>query len=91
MFLDGSKSKYLECLKNIEKNLNTGATIFADNVLFRGYIENKEICPRRFKTIARNMREYLKYVFYGENYTSTIYRTGDGVSISTYIKEENEV
>ena len=84
VFLDGSKSKYKRCLDLIEPYLEEGAVIVADNVLFRGYIENLVPIPRRQKTIVKYMREYLEYVFHDEKYSSKLYRIGDGVAVSVY-------
>lgn len=88
VFLDGSKSKYKKCLELIEPYLIEGAVIVADNVLFRGYIENLKPVPRRQKTIVKYMREYLKYVFYDQKYSSTLHRVGDGVAVSVYKGEK---
>jgi predicted O-methyltransferase YrrM len=84
VFLDGSKSKYKRCLDLIEPHLKKSAVIVADNVLFRGYIENLVPIPRRQKTIVKYMREYLNYVFNDEKYTSKLYRLGDGVAVSYF-------
>ncbi len=84
VFLDGSKSKYKRCLDLIEPHLKKGAVIVADNVLFRGYIENLVPIPRRQKTIVKYMREYLNYVFYDQKYSSKLYRVGDGVAVSHF-------
>jgi len=88
VFLDGSKSKYKKCLQLIEPHLKKGAIIVADNVLFRGYITGEVKCPRRFKTITKYMRQFLDYVFNGENYKSVMHKVGDGVSVSEYLKGE---
>ena len=90
VFLDGSKSKYKKCLDLIEPHLTDGAVIVADNVLFRGYIENLVPVPRRQKTIVKYMREYLNYVFTDGKYTSKLYRIGDGVAVSQYSIKENK-
>ena len=91
VFLDGSKSKYKKCLDLIEPHLEKGAIIVADNVLFRGYIENLVPVPRRQKTIVKYMRQYLDYVFNDKKYSSKLHRVGDGVAVSEYkgLGEEN--
>ena len=84
VFLDGAKSKYKQNLVLIEPLLEKNALVFADNVLFRGYIENKVPFAHRQKTIVVNMREYLRYVFYSGNYESELIRAGDGICCSIY-------
>lgn len=82
LYLDGPKGHYLRHLKMIEPMLTANATVIADNVLFRGYVEKQVPIPRRMRTIAYRMKDYLDYVVGGGGYTTTIYRIGDGMSVS---------
>ena len=87
VFLDGSKSKYKKCLDLIEPHLANGAIVVADNVLFRGYVM-AEKCPRRFKTIAKYMKQFIDYITNSGNYETTLYQMGDGLTVSKYLKGE---
>lgn len=84
VFLDGSKSHYLECLKLIEPMLIKGAVVVGDNVLFRGFIRGGVKYPHRQNTIVIKMRAFLDYVERGGVYDTVIYEKGDGVSVSVY-------
>lgn len=57
VFLDSAKGQYCRLLPMIIELLNTNGVLVADNVLFRGYVYGD--CPRRFKTIAKNLRLFI--------------------------------
>lgn len=68
VFLDATKSEYLDYLKLAENKLKKGGVVFADNV----------------KIAARAMQDYLDYVRNSGNYLSEFVDVGfDGVEIST--------
>ena len=46
IFLDGPKGHYYEYLVNLLPLLNKGGILFADNVLFNGYVFSKEKTPK---------------------------------------------
>jgi predicted O-methyltransferase YrrM len=60
VFLDGTKEKYFKYLKLVEKNLEKGAVVLADNV---GVFET-------------SMRDYLEYVRNSGRYSSKVLQTG---------------
>ncbi len=82
VYLDGPKGHYLRHLKMIEPILTATATVVADNVYFRGYVEGIVPVPRRMRTIAYRMRNYLRYVLNPSRYETKIYRIGDGIAVS---------
>ena len=86
VFIDAAKGQYLNYFKKLKYILNVNAIIFTDNVLFKGYVAEKEIIDRKYKTIVKNLREYLDYIINLENYRTSIIPINDGCSI-TY-KEE---
>ena len=55
VFLDGPKGQYINMLEGLIMLTKSGGTIIADNVLFRGYVQDKSIMPRRFKTIVKRL------------------------------------
>ena len=66
--------------------LNVGGILFADNVLFRGYVDNKVKTPHRFATTKHSMENYLKAITQDENLKTRIIDIEDGVSITEKIK-----
>ena len=75
VFLDCNKSKYKELYGKIKEIMSDGAVLFADNVLFRGYITEEVKVPHRFKTIQHNITTDPEMI-------TTISDVGDGISIS---------
>lgn len=82
VFLDCNKSKYKDLFPKIKKIMNTGGVLFADNVLFRGYVTGEVKPPHRFNTIKNNMRKFLDMITSDRDFITTISDVGDGVSIS---------
>lgn len=82
IFLDGPKAHYLEYFPKLKSMLNSGGVLFADNVLFRGYVDPSNKFPRRFITIVKRMRKFLELVSKDEDFVSTVYETGDGLLIA---------
>lgn len=82
VFLDCNKSKYKDLLPIIKLKMTTGGVLFADNVLYRGYITGEAKAPHRHNTIKNNMREFLRLISTDKGFITTISDVGDGVSIS---------
>ena len=82
VFLDCNKSKYKDLYPKIKELLNNGGILFADNVLFRGYITGEVKAPHRHNTIKNNMREFLRLISEDSDFITTVFDVGDGVSIS---------
>ena len=62
VFLDGPKAQYINMLESLILMTKSGGYIIADNVLFRGYVKNKETMPRRFKTIVKRLEMLFETV-----------------------------
>ena len=82
VFLDCNKSKYKDLFPKIKEILNSGGVLFADNVLFRGYITGEVKAPHRHNTIKNNMRKFLKLITEDSDFITTVLDVGDGISIS---------
>lgn len=59
IFLDGPKAQYIKMLEALILLTKKGGTILADNVLFRGFVKDKTLMPRRFKTIVKRLNMFL--------------------------------
>jgi predicted O-methyltransferase YrrM len=84
VFIDAAKAQYLDYLCKIINNLDIGAVVIADNVLFRGMVMSDEPPLRRYKTIVKRLKEYLEFVNTDPRFSTVIYHEGDGVAISYY-------
>ncbi len=82
IFLDCNKSKYKDLLPKVKGKLKSGGVIFADNVLFRGYVSGEVKTPHRHNTIKNNMREFLRLISTDEDFITNVIEVGDGVSVS---------
>jgi len=59
IFLDGPKAQYLNLYPTLYELLAPNGVLVADNVLFRGYVENPSDAPRRFKTIYQRLKKFI--------------------------------
>ena len=86
IFLDGPKGHYYEYLTDLLRVLNKGGVLFADNVLFRGYVEGTVKMPHRFATAKHSMENFLHAVSNDDNLKTVLYKIEDGVSITEKCK-----
>ena len=81
IFLDGPKGQYLKMYPYLKNILNAGGILFCDNVLFRGFVIGESF-PARYKTIVKNLREFLQIVKEDKDIESTVHDVGDGVLVA---------
>ncbi len=86
IFLDGPKGHYYEYLPHLLSVLKVGGVLFADNVLFRGYVDGKVKTPHRFNTTKNSMERYLRAVSEDDSLRTEIIDVEDGISITEKIK-----
>ena len=86
IFLDGSKARYYDYLFDIKRTLSRGGVLFADNVLFRGYVDGGVKFGRGDNTIVRNMRDFLSEVLGDDSFISQVFEIGDGVLVALKIR-----
>lgn len=82
IFIDAAKGQYKRFFEIAETLLEEGGLIISDNVLFRGYIANPDIAPRKYKKIVEKLRAYNEFLAQHPDFITTIVPIGDGVSIS---------
>ena len=71
VFIDAAKGKYPFFLKEAIRMLNQDGIIFADNILYKGYVMS-DYNKHKQRTAVRNLREYIKEIL----------EVGDGLAIS---------
>lgn len=81
IFIDGAKSDYKEIFERSLELLDQDGIIICDNVLFRGMVADEEP-NKRYKTIVRNMREFLDYAFKLPHAHSSLLPLGDGLLLT---------
>lgn len=86
IFLDGPKGHYYEYLPHLLSVLSVGGVLFADNVLFRGYVGGRVKTPHKFNTTKNSMERFLKAITEDENLSTKIIDIEDGISITEKIR-----
>ena len=81
VFIDAAKGKYPFFLKESLRIINPNGIIFADNILYKGYVMS-DYNKHKQRTAVRNLREYIKEVSENPNLETEILEVGDGLAIS---------
>ena len=81
VFIDAAKGKYPFFLKESLRMLKQNGIIFADNILYKGYVMS-DYNKHKQRTAVRNLREYIKEVSENPNLETKILEVGDGLAIS---------
>ena len=81
VFIDAAKGKYPFFLKEALRMLRPNGIIFADNILYKGYVMS-DYNKHKQRTAVRNLREYIKEVSENPNLETEILEVGDGLAIS---------
>ncbi len=81
VFIDAAKGKYPFFLKEALRMINEDGIIFADNILYKGYVMS-DYNKHKQRTAVRNLREYIKEVSENPNLETEILEVGDGLAIS---------
>ena len=82
IFLDGPKGHYAEYLPHLLKILKKGGALFADNVLFRGYVSGAVKTPHRYMTTKHSMERFIAEITANKGLKTQIYDIEDGVSVT---------
>ena len=81
IFIDAAKGKYPFFLQQSLRLLNSDGIIFADNILYKGYVMS-DYNKHKQRTAVRNLREYIKEVSENPNLETEILEVGDGLEVS---------
>lgn len=84
IFIDAAKAQSIKFFEKFEINLKQSGTIITDNLNFHGMIqiEEKNIPSRNVRGIVRKTKAYIEFLKENNNYETTFYDIGDGISIS---------
>ena len=83
VFIDAAKGNYPFFLKEALRMLNKDGIIFADNILYKGYVMS-DYNKHKQRTAVRNLREYIKEVTENDNLETEILEVGDGLAITKF-------
>ena len=85
IFIDAAKGKYPFFLKESLRMLKSDGIIFADNILYKGYVLS-DYNKHKQRTVVRNLREYIKETTEDERLDTKILEVGDGLAITKFKK-----
>ena len=83
IFIDAAKGKYPFFLKESLRMLADNGIIFADNILYKGYVLS-DYNKHKQRTAVRNLREYIKETTEDERLDTRILEVGDGLAITKF-------
>ena len=88
IFMEAAKGQYINFMPDILRLLKKDGVLVSDNVLQDGdIIESHFVVTRRNRTIHKRMREYLYELTHREDLVTAVLPIGDGITVSTRIKE----
>ena len=81
IFIDAAKGKYPFFLKEALRMLEDKGIIFADNVLYKGYVMS-DYNKHKQRTAVRNLREFIAEIQENDELDVEILDVGDGLAIA---------
>lgn len=80
VFIDAAKSKYPIFLQEALRLLSKDGIIFADNVLYKGYVLG-DYNKHKQRTAVNHLREFIKLATENDKLDTKILEIGDGLAI----------
>ena len=87
IFIDAAKGKYPFFLKEALRLLDDNGIIFADNILYKGYVMS-DYNKHKQRTAVTHIREYIKLTTENPDLETKILEVGDGLAITR--KKKND-
>ena len=83
-FIDAAKAQNIRFFERFSPLLNKYGYIITDNMYFHGLVEKKDLSneTKNVRKMVEKIRNYHQYLNNLEDYHSTIYKIGDGISVS---------
>ena len=84
IFIDAAKSQYIKFFEKFKLNLKENGVIVSDNLDFHVLV-NKDINlieSRNVRGLVRKLNTYIEFLKNNEEFETTFYEIGDGISIS---------
>ena len=82
IFIDAAKAQSIKFFNKFEKNLNKNKYIITDNLKFHGLVESDEILSKNLRQLVKKIKDYIQFLKENNNYETTFYDIGDGISVS---------
>ena len=83
IFIDAAKGQYINFFEKYKKNLAPNGVFISDNLSFHGMVEDLTL-THNYSTIklVKKIRKYIDFLKNNEEFETTFYEVGDGVSVS---------
>ena len=83
IFIDGPKAQYQKHFEKFTANLAPGGVVISDNLSFHGMVEDLSL-THNYSTIklVKKIRKYIAFLKANENFETTFYEVGDGISVT---------
>lgn len=84
IFIDAAKAQNTNFFLKFSKNLKKSGYIITDNLNFHGLVkkELEEIESKNLRALVRKIKDYITFLQENEEYKTTFYEIGDGISVS---------
>ena len=89
IFIDAAKGQYIKFFEKYKYFLKPTGTIITDNLKFHGYVGKKDkIESKNLKSLVEKIENYIDFLKNNEEFNTSFYDIGDGLSVSTWKNEE---
>lgn len=83
VFIDAAKSQYIKFFEKFKLNLESNGVIVSDNLNFHGLTKsNPADLSRNVRGLVRKLNNYVEFLENNNEFETTFYDIGDGISIS---------
>ena len=91
IFIDAAKSQYIKFFEKFKNNLSNGGVIVSDNLDFHGLTKvDENTLSRNVRGLVRKLNKYVEFLENNQEFNTTFYNLGDGVSVSERKEDVNE-
>lgn len=92
IFIDAAKGKYIDFFNLFSSHLNDNGVIVTDNIDFHGLVkDDKLIKTKNQRKIVEKIQKYIEFLNSNQEYITSYYPIGDGITISSKGENKNEI
>ena len=89
IFIDAAKGQYKRFFEKYQYFLAPNGAIVTDNLKFHGYVgKSAKIESKNLRQLVSKIEGYIEFLKTNEEFDTTFYDVGDGVSVSVRHKDE---
>lgn len=89
IFIDAAKGQYTKFFEKYKYFLKDNGAIISDNLKFHGYVgKSEKIESKNLRQLVGKLENYIDFLKENEEFNTTFYDIGDGLSVSTWKNEK---